>query len=133
MEGDQEKRPGLVKWIWGYKEIQRLMYRHSCCAGDQNLEDIRQTTIQLPDTQWENALPPNSGQFIARWPQSSAAGRAAYTELKSIRLGDLQIRLEMHIAWLANNKSPLVNEDVRTFMSRIEEQSPRCNCNCRLG
>lgn len=66
IEGDHEKRPTLVKGIWGYKEIQRPMCRHSCSAYDQTLDDIRQITIRLPDTKWENARPQNPGQFIAR-------------------------------------------------------------------
>jgi hypothetical protein len=38
-----------------------------------------------------------------------------------VLVNDPQIRIEMHIATLANNKSPLVREYVRTFMKRIEE------------
>jgi hypothetical protein len=61
---------------------------------------------------------------LLAWLTPAGAERAAHSGLKCIPLEDSQIRLEMHIATLANNNSPLVSEYVRTFMKRIEEPRP---------
>jgi DNA-binding transcriptional LysR family regulator len=56
------------------------------------------------------------------WITPTGAKRVANSDLRFVPLDDPQIRLEMHLATLINNKSPLVSEYVRNFMKRVEEQ-----------
>jgi DNA-binding transcriptional LysR family regulator len=56
------------------------------------------------------------------WITPTGAKRLANTDLRFVPLDDPQIRLEMRLATLANNNSPLVSEYVRNFMKRVEEQ-----------
>ena len=56
------------------------------------------------------------------WITPTGAKRVANSDLRFVPLDDPQIRLEMHLATLINNKSPLVSEYVRSFMKRVEEQ-----------
>jgi hypothetical protein len=43
------------------------------------------------------------------------------------------LRLETHLAAMADNKSPLVSEYVRTFVKRMEEQRPPEQLSLRIG
>jgi len=56
------------------------------------------------------------------WTTPTGKDKLANCELKFVPLLDSQIRLEMRLATLANNNSPLVSEFVRSFMKRVEEQ-----------
>jgi DNA-binding transcriptional LysR family regulator len=56
------------------------------------------------------------------WLTPTGRDKLANCELKFVPLLDSKIRLEMRLATLANNNSPLVSEYVRGFMKRIEEQ-----------
>jgi DNA-binding transcriptional LysR family regulator len=58
------------------------------------------------------------------WMTPTDAKRAAQHGLRYIPLRDSQIRLETHLAALANNKSQLVSEYVRTFAKRMKDQRP---------
>lgn len=56
------------------------------------------------------------------WVTPNGAERVMHDGLKSLPLTDSEIRLDMHLATLANNKSALVSEYARGFMKRMEEQ-----------
>jgi DNA-binding transcriptional LysR family regulator len=59
------------------------------------------------------------------WLTPADAKRVAHHHgLRYAPLRDSQIRLEVHLAALADNKSPLISEYVRTFAKRMEEQRP---------
>jgi len=55
------------------------------------------------------------------WITPTGAERFANSGVRFIPLLDPDIRLDTHLATLANNKSPLVSEYVRSFMKRFEE------------
>jgi len=61
--------------------------------------------------------------FVA-WMSPTEAKRMANYGFRYIPMRDSQIRLETHLAALANNKSPLVSEYVRTFAKRMKDQRP---------
>ena len=84
-------------------------------------------------SQEEHAVALLTDNRLLAWLTPAGAERAAHSGLKSIPLEDSQIRLEMHIATLANNNSPLVSEYVRTFMKRIEEQRPPLQLQLPIG
>ena len=52
------------------------------------------------------------------------AERVARGGFVSVPLLDKHIRLETHLATLVSNESRLISEYVRSFMKRIEEESP---------
>jgi DNA-binding transcriptional LysR family regulator len=54
------------------------------------------------------------------WLSQPGAQKVARSGLRSIPLQDEHIRLETHLATLANNKSQLVSEYVRTFVMRYQ-------------
>jgi DNA-binding transcriptional LysR family regulator len=56
------------------------------------------------------------------WLTPTGAARVAHSELVSRPLVDKEIRLETHLATLANNNSALVSEFVRTFMKRYQQE-----------
>ncbi len=58
---------------------------------------------------------------LVAWLTPTGAERIARNGLVRIPLLDSEINLEMHLASLANNKSRLVSEYVRSFVKRIEE------------
>ena len=58
---------------------------------------------------------------LVAWMTPNGAERIARNGLVRIPLLDSEINLEMHLASLANNKSRLVSEYVRSFMKQIEE------------
>jgi DNA-binding transcriptional LysR family regulator len=58
---------------------------------------------------------------LVAWMTPNGAERIARNGLVRIPLLDSEINLEMHLASLANNKSRLVSEYVRSFVKRIEE------------
>ena len=84
-------------------------------------------------SQEEHAVASITDNRVLAWLTPTGAERAAHSGLKSIPLDDSQIRLEMHLATLANNKSPLVSEYVRTFMKRIEDQRPPLQLRLPIG
>ena len=84
-------------------------------------------------SQEEHAVALLTDNRLLAWLTPAGAERAAHSGLKGIPLEDSQIRLEMHIATLANNNSPLVSEYVRTFMKRIEEQRPALQLQLPIG
>jgi DNA-binding transcriptional LysR family regulator len=61
---------------------------------------------------------------LLAWLSPSGAQKVARSGLRSIPLQDEHIRLETHLATLANNKSQLVSEYVRTFMTRLQAHRP---------
>jgi len=63
------------------------------------------------------------GSSIA-WLSPTGAGRVALGELTSRPLIDKEIRLETHLATLADNRSSLVSDFVRTFMTRYQQRCP---------
>jgi DNA-binding transcriptional LysR family regulator len=58
--------------------------------------------------------------FVA-WLTPAGAERIVGNRLVAIPLRDPEIRLEIHLATLAANKSPVVSEYVRRFVKRVEE------------
>jgi len=84
-------------------------------------------------SQEEHALALLTDNRVLAWLTPTGAERAVHSGFKSIPLDDSQIRLEMHLATLASNKSPLVSEYVRTFMRRIEEQRPPLQLRLPIG
>jgi DNA-binding transcriptional LysR family regulator len=60
-------------------------------------------------------------ESLVAWLTPNGAERIARNGLVRIPLLDSEINLEMHLASLANNKSRLVSEYVRSFVKRIEE------------
>jgi DNA-binding transcriptional LysR family regulator len=58
------------------------------------------------------------------WLSPPGALKLARAGLRSIPLQDEHIRLETHLATLANNKSQLVSEYVRTFVTRYQARRP---------
>jgi DNA-binding transcriptional LysR family regulator len=63
----------------------------------------------------------NDGSSVA-WLAPAGAARVAHGELTSRPLIDKEIRIETHMASLANNNSALVSEFVRTFMKRHQQE-----------
>ena len=61
---------------------------------------------------------------VLAWMTPTDAERMAHRGLTYIPLLDEHIRLETHLAALADNKSPLVSEYVRTFVKRMEDLRP---------
>jgi hypothetical protein len=59
---------------------------------------------------------------VVAWITPTGKDKLLNSGLKFIPLLDSQIHLEMRLATLVNNKSPLVSEYVRNFMKRVEEQ-----------
>lgn len=55
------------------------------------------------------------------WLTPAGADRIIGDGLVAIPLRDPEIRLEIHMATLAANKSPLISEYVRSFVRRVEE------------
>ena len=55
------------------------------------------------------------------WLTSAGAERVVGDRLVALPLRDPEIRLEIHLATLAANKSPVVSEYVRRFVKRVEE------------
>jgi molybdate transport repressor ModE-like protein len=84
-------------------------------------------------SQEEHAVALLTDNHVLAWLTPTGAERAVHSGFKSIPLDDSQIRLEMHLATLANNKSPMVSEYVRTFMRRIEEQRPPLQLRLPIG
>jgi DNA-binding transcriptional LysR family regulator len=68
-------------------------------------------------------VPPllNDNRLVA-WLTPNGAERIARRGFVQIPLLDSEIRLEMHLATLANNKSRLASEYVRTFMKQVVEE-----------
>lgn len=60
-------------------------------------------------------------ESLIAWLTPNGAERIAHNGLVRIPMLDSEINLEMHLASLANNKSRLVSEYVRSFVKRIEE------------
>ena len=58
------------------------------------------------------------------WLSPPGALKLARSGLRSVPLQDEHIRLETHLATLANNKSQLVSEYVRTFVTRFQAHRP---------
>jgi DNA-binding transcriptional LysR family regulator len=56
------------------------------------------------------------------WLSPTGAARVAHGDFLSRPLVDKEIRLETHLATLANNSSALVSEFVRTFMKRHQQE-----------
>ena len=61
---------------------------------------------------------------LLAWLSPPGAQKVARSGLRSIPLQDEHIRLETHLATLANNKSQLVSEYVRTFVTRYQARRP---------
>lgn len=59
---------------------------------------------------------------LVAWLTPAGAERIMENDLVSMPLLDAEIRLETHLVTLADNKSPLVSEYVRTLVTKIEEQ-----------
>lgn len=58
---------------------------------------------------------------VVAWLTPAGAERIVGDRLVAIPLHDAEIRLEIHLATLAANKSPVVSEYVRRFVKRVEE------------
>jgi DNA-binding transcriptional LysR family regulator len=61
---------------------------------------------------------------VLAWMAPTDAERMVHRGLTCIPLLDERIRLETHLAAMADNKSPLVSEYARTFVKRMEDQRP---------
>ena len=61
---------------------------------------------------------------VLAWMTPTDAERVAHRGLTSIPLADERIRLETHLATMADNKSPIVGEYFRSFAKRMEDQRP---------
>ena len=61
---------------------------------------------------------------LLAWLNPAGAQKIAHSGLMSVPLHDDHIRLETHLATLANNKSVLVSEYVRTFVTRFQAHRP---------
>jgi DNA-binding transcriptional LysR family regulator len=61
------------------------------------------------------------GQSVA-WLTPTGAARVAHGDLVTRPLEDFEIRLETHLATLANNSSSLVSEFFRGFMKRYQQE-----------
>ena len=69
---------------------------------------------------------------VLAWMTPTDAERMAHRGLTYIPLLDEHIRLETHLAAMADNKSPLVSEYVRTFVKRMEDHGHPSNYRYRL-
>jgi hypothetical protein len=58
---------------------------------------------------------------VVAWLTPAGAERIVGDRLVAIPLRDPEIRLEIHLATLAANKSPVVSEYVRKFVKSVEE------------
>jgi hypothetical protein len=63
-------------------------------------------------SQEEHAVALLTDNRVLAWLTPTGVERAVHSGFKSIPLDDSQIRLEMHLATLASNKSPLVCKPV---------------------
>jgi DNA-binding transcriptional LysR family regulator len=71
---------------------------------------------------------------VIAWLTPTGTERVASSGLKFVPLLDPHIRLDIHLASLANNKSPLVSEYARGFMKRFaEERTPTRNFRTRTA
>ncbi len=61
---------------------------------------------------------------LIAWLHTAGAQKVAHSGLKAIPLHDDQVCLKTHMATLADNKSQLVSEYVRTFVPRYKAQQP---------
>jgi DNA-binding transcriptional LysR family regulator len=84
-------------------------------------------------SQAEQAIPLLTDDQTLAWLTPAGAERVVHNGFKSIPLVDPHIRLDIHLVTLANNKSPLVSEYVRSFMKRIEEQRPPMQLQLPIG
>jgi len=73
-------------------------------------------------SQEEQALALLTDNQALAWLTPTGAERVVRGGLKCLPLLDPHIRLEIHLATLANNKSTLASEYVRSYMRQIEEQ-----------
>jgi LysR family transcriptional regulator, benzoate and cis,cis-muconate-responsive activator of ben and cat genes len=121
---------GPYPWVFFNRNIHHHM--HDLIAQRIRAEGVA-AGICHSVSQEEHAVSLLTDDHLLAWLTPTGAQRAAQNGLKSIPLDDPQIRLEMHIATLANNKSPLVSEFVRSFMKRIEEQRPPMQLQLPIG
>jgi molybdate transport repressor ModE-like protein len=84
-------------------------------------------------SQEEQAIALLTDDQALAWLTPAGAERVVHNGFKSIPLVDPHIRLDIHLVTLANNKSPLVSEYVRSFMKRIEEQRPPMQLQLPMG
>jgi DNA-binding transcriptional LysR family regulator len=70
---------------------------------------------------------------LVAWLTPTGAKRVAHSGLRYIPLLDAEIRLETHLASVANNRSPLLSEFVRTFMKRIEAEKAATQMQLPMG
>ena len=121
---------GAYPWVFFNRNIHHHMH-------DLILQRARSefgaVTISHSVSQEEHAVALLTDNHVLAWLTPTGAERAVHAGLKSVHLDDHQIRLEMHHATLANNKSPLVSEYVRSFMKRIEEQRPPLQLQLPIG
>jgi DNA-binding transcriptional LysR family regulator len=121
---------GPYPWVFFNRNIHHHMH-------DLILQRIKAesaaTGVRHSVSQEEHAVALLTDDQVLAWLTPTGAQRNAHSGFKSIPLDDPQIRLEMHIATLANNRSPMVSEYVRTFMKRIEEQRPPLQLQLPIG
>jgi DNA-binding transcriptional LysR family regulator len=73
-------------------------------------------------SQEEHAVALLTDNRALAWVTPNGAERVVQNGLMSIPLTDSHIKLDVHLATLASNKSSLVSEYARGFMKRMEEQ-----------
>jgi len=84
-------------------------------------------------SQEEQAIALLTDDQALAWLSPAGAERVVHSGFKSIPLVDSHIRLDIHLVTLANNKSPLVSEYVRSLMTQIEEQRPPMQLKLPIG
>jgi len=121
---------GPYPWIFFNRNIHHHMHDLILQRGRSECGAV---TISHSVSQEEHAVALLTDNHVLAWLTPTGAQRAMHAGLKGVLLDDHQIRLEMHHATLANNKSPLVSEYVRSFMKRIEEQRPPLQLQLPIG
>jgi len=96
-------------------------------------EESEPITIRHSVSQEEQIVALLTDDRAVAWLTPTGAERFANSGLRFIPLLDPDIRLDMHLATLANNRSPLVSEFVRSFMTRFEEHRPPMQMELPIG
>jgi DNA-binding transcriptional LysR family regulator len=121
---------GPYPWVFFNRNIHHHMHD---LILQRTRSEYGPVTISHSVSQEEHAVALLTDNHVLAWLTPTGAERAVHAGFKSVHLDDHQIRLEMHHATLANNKSPLVSEYVRSFMKRIEEQRPPLQLQLPIG
>ena len=105
-------------WVFFERKVHPILYDGILRRmQEENLHPRIQHQVTHAD-QVPVILPEDSA---LAWLTPAGADRIIGDGLIAIPLRDPEIRLEIHMATLAANKSPLISEYVRSFVRRVEE------------